>query len=234
MIRKPLSISLEKLRRAQRSLVRRKRGSRVRVSFSHQQPVAYTERQQRPGEKAHTSRRRPRPDPPRIRRQYNKANDEARFPVSHVPVPWGEDHRTVQHVPQSRRAPRKVTPYPPLRQDDGCCDDSFDEAKEHRYWGNLPQRNMSAPLKAKPSAQPPSGTSAGQTRPAVGYTTPHAKDGQQCRASGHVGRRERTAMRPPRDKRRQKQPTVQKPLACRKEREPTPNSKRCGIADPEV
>jgi hypothetical protein len=242
VIRKPLSISLEKLRRAQLSLIRRKRGSKVRVSFSHQQPVAYIQRQQRSGGEASTSRPPTRTDPPWIPRQYDEPNDKIRQPAVHAPVRWVEDHRPLPQVPRSRQAPRKRTPYPlrtpyPIRQDDGCCDDSFDGTKEHRYWGNMPQPDMSAPLNAKPSIRPPPGPSIVEMRPprrALGYPGPYVRNGQARRASRHLGRPERAAVRLPRDKRREKPPIVRTPEEYYREREPVPNSKRCGIADPEV
>ncbi|OIW34704.1 hypothetical protein CONLIGDRAFT_639049 [Coniochaeta ligniaria NRRL 30616] len=146
----PRSISLEKLRRAQRSLIRRRRGSKVRVSFPHQQPVAFIERQQRAVEKVPAHSRPPRADPPWIRRSYAEPHDVPRQPdVNAPPLRWVEDHRPLHQAQEPRRVHRKRTPYP-LRQNDGCCDDSFDETKGHRYWGNMQQPAMSAPLNAEP------------------------------------------------------------------------------------
>lgn len=236
-MRKPLSISLEKLRRAQRSLIRRKRGSKVRVSFSHQQPVAFVQRQQRSTEKDPAHSRPIRPDPPWIRRPSPEPLDVSQQPGANPPpLRWVEDHRPSQQVGYPRRTLRNHTPYP-LRQDDGCCDDSFDETKEHRYWGNMRQPPMSAPSNAKPATRRPFGPYNSQSRPlgqAVGFPAIHTTNGQRLRTSRHPGQPKRTARRPARDKRQEKLSVVRTPVAYYKEREPTPNSKRCGIADPEV
>ena len=239
---KPLSISLEKLRRAQRSLIRRKRGSKVKVSFPHQQPAAYLQRRQHSREKAPPANRPPRTDPPWIRRPYNETSAGTQYPVACAPVRWVEDHRPVQQARKPRHALRKRTPYPvptpyPLRQDDGCCDDSFDGTKQHRYWGNIPEPDVSAPLNAKLSARPPPGPSTGPTRPlrqAAGYHPRYLKNEKHRRTSRNLDQPGRATVRAQRDEQLEKPSILQTPEAYYRKCKPTPNSKRCGIADPEV
>jgi hypothetical protein len=238
-MRKPLSISLERLRRAQRSLIRRKRGSKVRVSFPHQQPVARSQRGQRSGERV------PRPclsDPPWIRQPAGVPSKETIQPIAHVPVRWIEDHRPLRQIRKPRHAPRKRTPYSiptpyPVRQEGGCCGESFDEAKKHQYWGNLPQPDMSAPLDAKPPNRPlagPSTSPARQPREALGYPPRYVKNGEYRKPSRRLSRPQRSAVRPRLQRQQENTSIAQTPEGFYKIPKPTPNSKRCGIADPEV
>lgn len=240
MIRKPLSESLEKLRRAQRALIRRKRGSKVRVSFSHRQPAVGTQRRQRSAEKGPAPIRPPRADPPWISRPQAQHNDLSRHRAGNTAPPATvECYLPENGVKDMQQASHKriLTPYP-MQQVDGCCNDSFDSTKEHRYWGTVQPPPVSAPSNAVPYARPPPVPPKNQIRPprqAVGYPAPTKRNGQHRRSSRPLGRPHKAA-RPARDKRPDKTPPVRTPVAIAydKEQGPTPNSKRFGLSDPEV
>ncbi|KAK3341108.1 hypothetical protein B0T25DRAFT_330761 [Lasiosphaeria hispida] len=155
---KPLSESLQKLRRAQRALVRRKRRSKVRVSFDHSNSSRNS------GIKAAAAKR--------SSRQLKQA-DTQRTPRA-VPNTWPEAEAEIRN---SVRKEKDQGPYPPFhRQDpssreDGCCPGSPSERrpepakaglegygrpslpqpKNRPYWGTLPSSPVRSP--PKPTAQ---------------------------------------------------------------------------------
>ncbi|KAK3941491.1 hypothetical protein QBC46DRAFT_99821 [Diplogelasinospora grovesii] len=161
-MQQPLGESLQKLRHAQRALVRRKRLSKVRVSFSHPSG-SRTSLHNKVVTAKRTSRRvRPRVPPKgtdivpvvvqetEIRKSIKQEKDKGPDPLlnQHDAEPSQENGRCCLGSPSKRR---HKTPKADAK------DDSTHPVKEaavnRPYWGVLPQSPVRSPPKAPPKPE---------------------------------------------------------------------------------
>lgn len=247
----PLSESLEKLRRAQRALCRRKRRSKVRVSFPHQQPSVIQQKQQRPV-KTVIPTGAPCPSPvetPHIGRY--KWDPTHGAPISDIykalPQQSVEEQQPIQLDPRDLRYGSSRYPQAPalIEQCDGQGEDAPQPNSEQPYWGTLRKSVVLASTNPLPVEQPrhPNGYEQQAQvphKPTGYYEAPHA--GQRQRRivpPRHQKPAEVPSVRPARAHRRPrakeyKDEAVQTSFSDSVPRKISVASKRYGLADPVV